>query len=61
MKVGKGSTLTQSLIFSDFVQHLALGEAFGGQLCGVAHPFLQGAKTGGHVIQHLIQLTLDLS
>lgn len=54
------SRLTQSLVLSDFVQYLALSEAFGGQLFGVAHPFLQSTQTGRHVIQRLVQLTLDL-
>ena len=59
-KPGKERGLTQSLVLSDFVQHLALREAFGRQLFSVAHPVLQSAQAGRHVVQSLVQLTLNL-
>lgn len=56
----KERRLTQSLVLSDFVQHLALREAFRRQLLSVAHPLLQCAQTSRHVVQSLVQLALDL-
>lgn len=60
MKLRNERRLTQSLVLSDFVQHLALREAFRGQLFGVAHPLLQRAQAGRHVVQSLVELALDL-
>lgn len=60
MQLRTERSLTQRLVFFDFLQHLALGQAFCWQLVSVAHPLFQGAHTHRHVLQSLVQLLLNL-